>query len=151
MKQTKNGLRPPKPVGEPFRGNPADVFPFPVTGLGGVPVPVPAIAPVPVPAAAVPMGHLPVFNPPAVSAGRSPEYRAARVALGLGLASLLVLPLVLGPIAIVLGVRSLRAGERKLGHWAISAGVAGTVLGVVGLILWATGVIPSIDELLKAS
>lgn len=141
MKQSNDGLTPPKPVGEPFRGNPADVFPFPTAGLAGAPASV----------VAAPMGHLPVFNPPAVVVGKSPEYRAARVALGLGLASLLVLPLILGPMAIVLGARSMRAGERKLGRWAISAGVAGTVLGVVGLILWATGVIPSIDELLKVS
>lgn len=38
------------------------------------------------------------------------------------------LPIVLGPVAVVLGVVAYRKGDR-LGRWAIAAGVLGTVLG----------------------
>ncbi len=155
-------LVPPSPVGEPFRGSPADEYPFPLAGPGGisgdstfngaslapfVPVDDASIGP---PAFVRPRGARPAFVPPVPFATQSPQQRQARIAAGLGLASLLVIPLVLGPIAIFMGVRAVRAGERGLGRWAISAGVAGTVLGVVGVILWATGVLPSLDELLKA-
>lgn len=78
-----------------------------------------------------------------------PGRRDARIALAVGLASLLILPFILGPAAIVLGARSVRAGERRLGAWALSAGIAGTILATVGVILWATGVLPNLDELFK--
>jgi hypothetical protein len=155
------------PVEEPFRGSPADEFPFPLAGPGGTagdstfngarqapfaPLDgVPAAASTTGPPAFVrPRGTRPAFVPPAPLAAQTPQRRQARIAFGLGLASLLVIPLVLGPTAIFLGIRAVRAGERRLGRGAISAGVAGTVLGVVGMILWATGVLPGLDEILKA-
>lgn len=162
MRRGAELFRPPAPTGEPFRGSPSDEFPFPIAGPGGTtgdstfngasvaPV-VPAIGTPPGPPSFVrPRGARPAFIPPAPFPAQTPQQRQARIALGVGLASILVVPLVLGPVAIFMGVRAVRSGERGLGRWAISAGVAGTVLGVVGVILWATGVLPGLDELLRA-
>jgi lipopolysaccharide export LptBFGC system permease protein LptF len=145
------GFRPPTPVGEPFRGDPDDAAPFPTEGSAPVaavlvPAAIPAFAAASDVAPAVSVR--PIFRRPN-AATETPDRRSARAALAIGLISLLVLPLALGPLAIVLGVRSMRRGERRLGVWAIAAGAAGTVLGIVGVILWATGVLPNLDELLK--
>lgn len=75
--------------------------------------------------------------------------RKARTALTVGIVSLLVLHIPLGPIAIVLGAKAVRGGELKTGRWAIAAGVGGTLIGILGLVLWATGVLPTLDELMQ--
>ena len=51
---------------------------------------------------------------------------------GFGVAGLAmwVFPLVLGPIAVVLGLVALRRGE-WLGRWVVLAGIVGLVLGLV--------------------
>lgn len=152
MSVPRPGFRPPRPVGEPFRGDSRDAAPFPTErsarASGLVPAVNPAFAVAAGPVFAPAVAKRPIFTRPN-AAGETPDRRAARAALALGLVSLLVLPVVLGPVAIVLGIRAIRGGERRLGAWAVSAGVAGTVLGIVGVILWATGVLPNLDELLK--
>lgn len=67
----------------------------------------------------------------------------------IGIASLLILHVPLGPIAIVLGIKAIRSGERQTGRWAIAAGIGGTLIGILGVVLWATGVMPTLDELME--
>jgi hypothetical protein len=147
------GFHPPAPIGEPFQGDPRDAAPFPtersVSAGGLMPAAIPAYAVAGGPAFAPTVATSPIFTRPGAGA-ETHDRRAARAALAIGLASLLVLPVVLGPLAVTLGVRAIRNGERRLGIWAISAGVAGTVFGIVGVILWATGELPNLHELLKA-
>lgn len=51
--------------------------------------------------------------------------------------ALVFLPVVLGPLGAVLGYVGYRKGD-ELGRWAIAAGVAATVLGVVlGVLLFS--------------
>lgn len=75
--------------------------------------------------------------------------RQARVAFWIGIASIFVFNIFLGPLAIVLGIRAIRNGEKQTGQWAVATGVAGTLIGILVMVLVATGVMPSFDELLR--
>ena len=57
--------------------------------------------------------------------------------------------LLLGPVAVALGARSIRRGERQLGWWAIAAGLTGFILSLVVLILLATGQLDQLREALE--
>ncbi|MBJ7459691.1 MAG: hypothetical protein JHD02_10920 [Thermoleophilaceae bacterium] len=72
--------------------------------------------------------------------------RYARIALWLGVISIFVFQVVLGPIAVAMGVISYRRGEKKEGRLAIIFGCIGILLGIAALILVETGVIPSTEE-----
>ncbi|MFY9487326.1 MAG: hypothetical protein WAP35_01325 [Solirubrobacterales bacterium] len=161
---------PPAPQETPFRGDPGDPVPF-ITDrqLGELPIdpePLPyQLPPEGATAGEIPWGagatrpqqpvpgDAPVFQRPAAgpltAASTSNDQRSARIAVGVGIASIFVMNLILGPIAIVLGARAAKRGERKLGTLAISTGAAGTVIGIVVLILWLAGVLPSLDEMLN--
>lgn len=99
-------------------------------------------------------GQAPIFTKPGggpvadVSAADDLR-RRARNAVTIGVVSLLFLHIPLGPIAIAMGVKAYRGGERRNGAWAIGTGVGGTLIGIVGVILWATGVLPTLDELME--
>lgn len=150
---------PPKPVGEPFRADPNDPVPFPdehesPRQLPTIAEPVPVtpdlgMPPVPNDGRAV----RPQFRQPNAAGQAKPKRvmraheKAAKIALAVGIASLVISP-VLGPIAIVLGAKAIKNGEKNIGWWAISAGIAGTVIGIVFAILVLTGVMPSFSELL---
>ncbi|MBI5309737.1 MAG: hypothetical protein HZB14_01715 [Actinobacteria bacterium] len=110
----------------------------------------------PLPGDEQPAGQAPVFTRPGAGPVSGPNAvppteteRKARTALTIGVVSLLILHIPLGPIAIALGIKSIRAGERKVGAWAVSTGVAGTLIGVTAFVLWATGVLPTLDQLMQ--
>lgn len=153
----ERAFEPPKPAGEPFRGDPSDAPPF-LTENDRVPV-------VPV-EAGVPFGAGPVFDHPpthSTDAGRSqpvfqaprpaqqltPDERYAQIAFRLGIASIFIFNIILGPIAIFMGIASIRRGQKQHGKNAIILGAIGTGLGVTLLVLAALGVIPSVDEMLQ--
>lgn len=73
-------------------------------------------------------------DPPARTGGRM--FSVAAIALGL--AAILLYPLVLGGVGLVLALVALRRGE-PLARTAVIAAVAGTVIGVLlGLIVVST-------------
>lgn len=68
---------------------------------------------------------------------RSAPARALSVAaIALGLASLAILPVLLGPAGLVCGYAGLRSGDR-LGAWGMVVAGIGTVVGVVVQELFA--------------
>ncbi|MFY9265664.1 MAG: hypothetical protein WAO61_09610 [Solirubrobacterales bacterium] len=159
----ENSYSAPRPEQTPFRGDPRDPVPF-ITDrqLGDLPRdPRPAAYVLPQDGATA--GEIPLTGPASASRGdRSAEpaagrliaaspddRRPARVALVIGVLSILVFNLILGPIAVALGLKAIRRGEAKLGLWALSTGVAGTAIGIAVVILWLTGVLPSLDELMN--
>jgi len=66
------------------------------------------------------------YAPPATSSSQGRPYAIA--AFICAAVAVVLLPIVLGPIAIVLGVVAHSKGD-PLGKWAIAAGVAGLALG----------------------
>lgn len=86
---------------------------------------------------------------PASKPQLTPDQRFARTAFGVGIASLLVFQVVLGPLAVLLGARAVRRGERELGRRTMLLGAIGTLIGIAALVLQATGVIPPTEELLE--
>lgn len=66
-----------------------------------------------------------------------------------GVASIFVFNLVLGPVAVVIGIMAMGRGERDRGKLAIWLGLAGTVIGIALLVLVAVGVIPDVDQMLR--
>lgn len=138
---------PPTPLGEPFRARPEADIPFeretpgeerrrliegawvgPTDGPQARAVPLPQLAP---------------------SEPASPAEQRARWALWVGVASIFVFNVVLGPLAMILGAQSMRRGQRELGRRALIFGALGTVIGIAVLTLVALGVMPSTEELLK--
>jgi hypothetical protein len=152
---------PPVPEAEPYRADPRADAPFPTEGAAPPAVPVdPNLPPIRVGAQVEPPRDLqPQFYrqgeaPPAVIPARPPvteDERAAqrygRIAVGFGVASLLINPII-SPIAIVMGVVAYRRGQHFLGRWAIGTGVAAAILGIVMAILIAAGVLPTFSEML---
>jgi hypothetical protein len=151
-------FRPPEPVGEPYRADPADPAPF----LGEHDsVPAVPVEHAPVAPAGPPFGHPPTHSPDPGGAGpvfrrpspparpATPEERFARTAFWVGVASIFVFNVVIGPIAMVLGLMAIRRGERRLGTLAIICGAAGTAIGVLLLVLVSRGVLPTFDEMMR--
>lgn len=164
-------FKPPAPQGEPYRADPSDPFPFPTesdaparhepsTDLPEVPrwshppthsAEFSGVAP----AASEPVeSGKPQFRQPGDPFAAKPKPpipvgRQARVGLWIGVASLFVFNIFLGPAAVVLGVRAVRNGEKQIGQWAIALGVAGTVIGITVMVLISTGVMPSVEEMLR--
>lgn len=147
----------PKAVGEPFRADPSDAAPF-LTENDKVPVvPVEPASATPTPGAplghppthsAQPAGNQPLFRAPTPATQLTPEARFARTALWVSVVSIFIFNIILGPIAIVMGVIAMRRGEKKQGRLAIIFGAIGTIVGVVFLVLAGLGVIPSVDEMI---
>jgi hypothetical protein len=77
----------------------------------------------------------------------TPELRFARTALWVGVASIFVFNIVIGPVAVFMGIIARRRGEQRLGRLAIIFGAIGTLVGILLLTLSAAGVIPSVDEM----
>ena len=156
------GFQPPAPVGEPYRADPSGPAPF---VREGEPVPVvpvePAVEPnpgrpVPSPPYAYPQPQsdatTPQFRQPGTvqrsTAPMSADERFARVSLWIGVASIFVFNLFLGPVAIVRGVMSIRRGEKRLGQLALVYGLLGTVIGIAYIALVAAGVLPTFNQML---
>ncbi len=151
---------PPEPIGTPYQGDPAAPFPFETDAAAASPVypygppsslqapgqasvgPPPGFASAPPQQQSMPLP--PEFTQQRVRAANvDPGFRDARRAMWVGVTSLFVLGLVLGPIGVVLGVRAVRAGQRRLGWIAIVTGAVGFVVHITVLVLAAAGVIPS--------
>lgn len=79
----------------------------------------------------------------------SPQYRQARIAVWVGVASIFLFNVILGPLAVVFGALSMRRGERRLGRMAVILGVIGTVVGILLLVLVSNGVLPDFEEMLR--
>lgn len=158
---------PPAPVGTPYRSDPADPAPF-LTDNDSVPVvpvvpvePAPYIEPTGLPqheedAPRTEYGAPPMFQPSgkksasqASAVPLSPEARFSRTAMWIGVASIFILNIVIGPIAVVMGVIAIRRGEKRQGRLAIIFGLIGTTLGVLLIVLSSMGVIPTVDEMLN--
>lgn len=151
-------FRPPEPIGEPFRGDPQAPAPFsddaqsnwsstPTVPQGGPPSlgQPPSLA-----APETPAQTQPQFQRPEQRQSElSPDQRFARIAVWVGVASIFVFNLVLGPVAIALGISAIRRGERSSGKLTVILGAIGTLVGVVFLVLVAAGVLPNIDQMLK--
>lgn len=158
------GFQPPAPVGEPYRADPSGPAPFVREGE--------AVPTVPVEAAAQPAPGRPVTGPPygypqrPQSDTTAPQFRQsgtaqrptepmsaderfARVSLWIGVASIFVFNLFLGPVAIIRGIMSIRRGEKRLGRLALLYGVLGTVIGIAYIGLVAAGVLPTFDQMLN--
>lgn len=165
-------FRPPAPEGEPYRADPADPFPFPTeadapprqeppTDLPEVPrwSHPPTHNPnyagtAPMPGEPTGGAAKPKFRQPggAIAGSASPPApvaRQARIGLWIGVASLFVFNVFLGPAAIVLGIRAIRNGEKQLGQWAVGLGTAGLLIGITVMVLIGTGVMPSVEEMLR--
>lgn len=140
---------PPAPVGEPYRADPRDPAPFEY-GDPAPPRSLPTLGTAPQPyQRELRAGQ----SPPATSfvqpRALGPDEKFARTAMRIGIASIFVFNLVLGPLAILLGASALRRGQRRTGWQAIWLGAGGTLIGVVALVLLATGVIPPLEELIE--
>jgi hypothetical protein len=155
---------PPAPVGAPYRSDPSDPAPFLTDDVTVPVVPVeaaPYIEPTGLPqhaedAPRTEYGAPPMFQPPGSKSSNqvpvlplTPNQRFARTALWVGVASIFIFNIVIGPIAVIMGVMAIRRGERHNGRLAIITGVIGTLIGAALLILSAAGVIPSVDEMLN--
>lgn len=163
----ERGFQPPRPQGEPFRADPADPAPF-LTEDDKVPV-VPVESSPYFPEPAAPFGHPPSHSPeyggagagqgpvfqrpsartPAPASPVKPEERFARTAFWVGIASIFVFNIVIGPIAMIMGAMAMRRGEKRLGGLAMTFGAIGTFIGVLLLVLVGMGILPSVDEMLK--
>jgi hypothetical protein len=158
-------FQPPSPVGEPYRADPTGPAPFVREGEKVPTVPVEAAEPVAPgrPVTGPPYGYprpeagrsaegRPQFRPPdsrPVNTPVDPVERYARTAMWLGVASIFIFNLFFGPAAIVMGIISIRRGEKKLGRQAIIFGAVGTFVGILYLVLVAVGVLPTFDEMLN--
>jgi len=154
---------PPAPVGTPYRSDPADPAPF-LTDTDSVPVvpvePAPYREPANLPKhddddPRTEYGAPPMFQPSgqksanAASAGPlSPDQKYARAAFWVGIASLIALGIVLGPIAIFMGVTAIKRGEKETGRRAVILGIVGALINAVGIILSALGIIPPLNEMI---
>lgn len=152
MSPQARDFRPPQPQGEPYRADPSDPAPF--THQDELPASGPPVyaQPVQSPSMQAPptYGDRPQFQQPLpVRIELTPDQKFARVAVWTGGVSIFVFNLVLGPVAVVMGVMAMRRGERKQGRLAIILGVAGTLVGVLLLVLVAVGVLPDVDQMLK--
>ncbi len=157
----KRRYLPPVPVGTPYEGDPKQPFPFETESAPqrpsqaspfphGEPPPGTAQAETPVgapPGFGTAPGEPPLMMPPEFTQSRMRSKnvdiprRHARTALWVSIASLLFFGIVLGPIGFVLGIRSVREGEKSLGWWAIAVGLTGFISSAVLLVLVATGTI----------
>lgn len=145
-------FQPPEPVGEPFRADPADPAPFATEGspaqFQARPAPAaPQWPPQQLPPQGAQQPYFRVPQRPPLSPEQARNQRRAKIGLTLGILSILVSP-AFGPFAIVLGSISIARGERKIGAWALSTGVAGTLIGVVLGILMLAGVVDP-DQILQ--
>ncbi|MFT4049674.1 MAG: hypothetical protein QM648_07520 [Solirubrobacterales bacterium] len=154
--------QPPDSIGDPFRADPGDPAPF-LTEHDKVPV-VP-VEPVYVPPADARLGHPPTNTPqfqeqprygqfgtpttPLQQPPLTPDQRFGRIALWSGVASIFLFNIILGPIAMIMGVRAIQRGETKNGRLAILFGALGALIGVALLVLVAEGVIPDLNEMLR--
>lgn len=153
MSDTPRTLKPPTPIGEPFRADPSDPAPFvdesqfPATPGG------PPTWQTPLPTHRAQQG--PTFLRPGEGASPTPprqltpEQRFGRTAFWTGIASIFLFNLILGPVAIIMGAMAVTRGEKRLGQLAMLFGLLGTVIGVALLYLVAEGVLPDLDELMK--
>lgn len=162
MTPGNKNYEPPPAVGEPFRADPTGPAPF-LTDSEQVPVvpvePAPYREPADLPkheddAPRTEYGAPPMFQPtgktPAQKAAMlTPEARFARTAMWVGVASIFIFNVVLGPIAVVMGIMAMRRGEKRQGRLAVIFGAVGTTIGVLLLVLSSLGVIPTVDEMLK--
>jgi hypothetical protein len=151
---------PPAPVGTPYRSDPADPAPFLTDNdsVPGVPVePAPYVEPTGLPqhgedAPRTEYGAPPMSQPsgksatPRVLVPMTAEQKYARNAFWVAIASIFVFNIVLGPIAIYMGITARRKGQEELGKRAILIGVIGTIIGIVAIALSAMGVIPPFSE-----
>lgn len=156
---------PPTPIGTPYRSDPSDPAPF-LTDNDSVPVvpvepvePAPYVEPTGLPqheedAPRTEYGAPPMFQPAGKKSSSqtpvaplSPEARFARTAMWVGVASIFVFNVVVGPIAVIMGVMAIRRGEKQQGRLAIIFGLVGTAIGVLLLVLSGLGVIPTVDEM----
>lgn len=137
-------LRPPEPIGEPYQGDPGAPSPFAREGevLQSARTPPTTEPPV---GTASPGGRAGAGS----AFPSTPEQRFARTALWLGIASVFIFNLVIGPVAIVMGVIAIRRGERRTGRLALLCGALGTFIGILLLVLVSAGVLPSVDEMLE--
>jgi hypothetical protein len=154
---------PPAPVGAPYRSDPADPAPFQTENDVVPVVPVesaPYVQPTGLPqhaedAPRTEYGAPPMGQPPSSGAKQvptlalSPEARFARTALWVGVASIFIFNVVLGPVAVIMGVMAMRRGEKRQGKLAIIFGIVGTTIGVALLVLSSMGVIPTVDEMFR--
>lgn len=159
---------PPEPVGEPYRADPADAFPFPTeTDAPPAQVPQQELPEVPrwsrppsyspdlQPGAGTERPTVPQFRPPGQTGAPPPSPEAAaatrhaRIAIWIGIASLLVAYTFLGAVSIVMGATAMKRGEKKLGLWAVWIGVASVLLGVSLYVLQATGVLDGLEDWLR--
>lgn len=145
----------PKSVGEPFRADPSDAAPFLTEhdNVPAVPVDSSSILDAPAPPLGSPPSHAdqpegsqPVFRTPAGGGSRaaqqsSPEERFAKVAMWVGVASIFIFQLILGTVAVFMGVSAYRRGQKQHGRLAIIFGGIGIVLGITTLVLVSTGVL----------
>lgn len=147
---------PPKPAGDPYRGDPKDSVPFLTEGAPLIPpgsdeMTTPWMNDSAFPG--TPSGQ-PQFRP-APKIPLSPEevqtLRIAKVGLGSGIASIFFFWPLFGPIAVGLGIAAIRRGERKIGTWAVSTGAAGILIGLIVTVLVLTNVVDAdqLEENLK--
>jgi hypothetical protein len=171
MSSGEKGYQAPPSVGEPFRADPSDPAPF-LTDNDSVPTVPVEPGPYPAPQTDPPAGHPPSHSPeyggptpgdaPRAPSFRRPgegapqklpapsaEERFGRTALWVGVASIFVFNIILGPIAIIMGVMAIQRGEQHNGRLAILWGAVGTIVGVAIIVLASMGVIPSFDEMVN--
>jgi len=67
--------------------------------------------------------------PPAPGESRAGLY--AKIGIASGIVAIFFVPLIFGPLGIILGYVARKDGEEQLGMYAIIAGIAGLVIGVV--------------------
>jgi uncharacterized membrane protein len=167
MPSAEKGYKAPASVGEPFRADPSDPAPF-LTDNDTVPMVPVEQSQQPSALSDPPLAHPPSHSPeyggptpgtpsflrPGESAPQkitppSAEERFGRTALWVGVASIFVFNIFLGPIAIAMGIMAIRRGEKHNGRLAILWGAVGTIVGVVIIVLASMGVIPSFDEMVN--
>lgn len=164
---------PPEPVGQPYRADPSDPFPFPTeTDAPAAQLPSPDLPDVPrwsrppsyspelQPGAGgeqLPTAQpgTPQFRQPGQNEATKPKAevsgatRHARIAIWIGIASFLVAYTFIGAISIVMGASAMQRGEKKLGLWAVWIGVASVLFGISIYVLSATGVLSSLEDALR--
>lgn len=164
-----NTFLPPAAVGKPFRGDPKQPFPFSVQGQPEIsdsaaapplasnsPVR-PVSVPPPLPAQAGGTHSEPRFLPlppeftqaKSRQANANSDQRYAKIALGVAIGSLIVFGVVLGPVGMLMGMRAVQRGEKKMGWWAVGIGLFGLVSGIVLIALIANGQLEGFNELVQ--
>lgn len=168
---------PPEPVGQPYRADPSDPFPFP-TEADAPPAQVPQQELPDVPRWSRPPSYSPDLQPGAgadvstpsgnpadrpqapqflqpgeAAPPRDPEAAAAtrhaRIAIWIGIASFLVAYTFLGAISIVMGATAMKRGEKKLGLWAVWIGIASVAMGIALYVLEAVGALDGFEDWLR--